>query len=114
MKQLSKLSLKHLCVCIPLLCALLCNCKTIDNEQKNDKPKSYFIVKKVKKLKHGVYIIYANRNDSIYKIVSYYDGKSGNKENKLIRGMHFLVSIESVFHDFDKKNNIIPPFHLHN
>ena len=62
-----------------------------------NKVNSCFTVKSVKKKKNDVYVIYALKNDSIYKIVSYYDGNKGDRKKKLARGMQFQATLESVF-----------------
>lgn len=72
-------------------------------------PDSCFTVKSVRKKKNGVYVIYAHRNDSLFKIVSYFDGKKGDRKKKLVKGKRFQVSIESVFGDLERKLNLIPP-----
>ncbi|WP_434501786.1 hypothetical protein [Prevotella sp.] len=67
---------KHFGFCILLLLYTLLNsCKTVENKQLEKINNSSFVVKSVKKQKNGVYVIYAYRNESIFKIVSYYDGK---------------------------------------
>ena len=110
MKQLFKFFHKHLCLCIFLPCTImLYGCKTTEKNKEENCPNSFFLVKKVKKQKNGVYIIYAHRNDSIFKIVSYYNGTKNGREKKLKRGMYFFVPTESVFGDFEKKNNLVPP-----
>ncbi|MBR3513021.1 MAG: hypothetical protein IKO12_01190 [Bacteroidaceae bacterium] len=109
MKQLFKPFLKPIGLYILLPFTLLNSCKTVENKQMVNYPSSYYIVNKVKKLKNDVYVIYAHRNDSLFKIVSFYNRHQAYKGKKLKRGMHFFVSIESVFSDFERKNNLFPP-----
>lgn len=105
---LSKIFHEYLGVCILLLCTLLYSCKSVENKQL-EKNKSSFIVKSVKKHKNGVYVIYAYRNDSIFKIVSYYDGMKHHGGKRLVKGTCFDVSLQSVFAEYERKNNILPP-----
>lgn len=72
---------------------------------------SCFTVKNVKKKKNGVYLIYAQRNDSIYKIASYFDGKKGDRKKRLVRGMHFQATLESVFGNIISPCNLMLDFH---
>ena len=88
-----------------------CDSKIVENEQIVNSSESSFTVKKVKKLKNDVYVIYANRNDSIFKIVSYYD-KKNKRGKKLTKGMRFEVSLQSVFGDFEREYKIIQPCNL--
>lgn len=106
---LCKLFHKHLGLCILLLCTLLNSCKSVENKQLVKTNKSSLVVKSVKKLKNGVYVIYAHRNDSIFKIVSYYDRKKNNRGKRLVKGTCFNVSLQSVFAGYERKNNILPP-----
>lgn len=106
---LYKLFHKHLGLCILLLYTLLYSCKSVENKQLGKINKSSFVVKSVKKQKNGVYIIYANRNDSIFKIVSYYDEKKNNRGRRLVKGTCFNASLQSVFAEYERKNNIVPP-----
>ena len=106
---LFKLFHKHLGLCILLLCTLLNSCKSVENKQLVKTNKSSLVVKSVKKLKKGVYVIYAHRNDSIFKIVSYYDRKKNNRGKRLVKGTCFNVSLQSVFAGYERKNNILPP-----
>ena len=110
MKQLSKLFHRHISLCTLFIFAFLCSCKTVDNKLVNNSSDSYFTVKKVKKQKKDVYVIYANRNDSLFKIVSYYDKKKCGK--KLKKGMRFQASLQSVFGDFERETKMIPPCNL--
>ena len=88
-----------------------CDNKIVENKQIVNSSESSFTVKKVKKLKNDVYVIYANRNDSIFKIVSYYD-KKNKRGKKLTKGMRFEVSLQSVFGDFEREYKIIQPCNL--
>ncbi len=88
-----------------------CDSKIVENKQIVNSSESSFTVKKVKKLKNDVYVIYANRNDSIFKIVSYYD-KKNKRGKKLTKGMRFEVSLQSVFGDFEREYKIIQPCNL--
>ena len=72
---------------------------------------SCFTVKNVKKKKNGVYLIYAQRNDSIYKIVSYYDGNKGDRKKKLARGMQFQATLISQFGNIISPCNLMLDFH---
>lgn len=100
---------KHFGLCILLLCTLLYSCKSVENKQLEKINKSSFVVKSVKKQKNGGYVIYAHRNDSIFKIVSYYNGKKNNRGRRLVKGTCFNASLQSVFAEYERKNNIVPP-----
>lgn len=105
---LCKLFNNHIRFCILLLSVLLYSCKSVENKQVERISKSSFVVKSVKKMKNGVYVIYANRNDSIFKIVSYYDGKKNNGK-RLVKGSYFNASLQSVFAEYERKTKIVPP-----
>ena len=72
---------------------------------------SCFTVKSVKNKKNGVYVIYALRNDSIYKIVSFFDGKEGERKQKLVRGMQFQATLRSMFGNIISPCNMMLDFH---
>ena len=72
---------------------------------------SNFTVKSVKKKKNNVYVIYALKNDSIYKIVSHFDGKKGDRKKRLVRGMQFQATLESVFGNIISPCNLMLDFH---
>ena len=72
---------------------------------------SCFTVKSVKKKKNDVYVIYALKNDSIYKIVSYYDGNKGDRKKKLARGMQFQATLVSQFGNIISPCNLMLDFH---
>lgn len=119
MKQLSKLvnNLSHICILISscillLICASLNSCRTFDKQQFVKKDKTYYVVKSIKKKKNGVYVIYAHRNDSVFKIVSLFDGKKKG-EKRLKRGMSFNVSLQSVFVEWEREHNMIPMLNVY-
>ena len=66
-------------------------------------------VTKVKKMSREVYVIYASRNDSIFKIVSFYNGKRQANARKLKKGDKFQACLFSQFKAIEEKFNIIPP-----
>ena len=76
-----------------------------------NKVNSCFTVKSVKKKKNNVYVIYALKNDSIYKIVSYYDGNKGDRKKKLARGMQFQATLISQFGNIISPCNLMLDFH---
>lgn len=112
MKQLSKLFRRYICFCLLLPYTFVCGSKIIEKKQIVNSSESSFTVRKVKKLKNDVYVIYANRNDSIFKIVSYYNKKKNKRNKKLTKGMRFEVSLQSVFGDFEREYKIIQPCNL--
>ena len=109
MKLLFKRSNKSLHLCILLVCVLLICCKTAEEKEMTRHSDSCFIVEKIKRHKNGVYVIYAHRNDSVFKIISYYNGNKKGSGKKLSKGMSFIVPIESVFGDFERTYNVVPP-----
>lgn len=54
---------------------MLYSCITFNNESYGLSNQNSFMVTKVKKLSREVYAIYALRNDTTYKIISFYNGK---------------------------------------
>ena len=91
-----------------LLLALLYSCKTIENDQPNAATyNKYYTVIKVKKLSGKVYIVYASRNDTVFKIASYYSGNKRNNERKLGRGDHFYAHLYSQFKSIEERFNMI-------
>lgn len=110
--SLSMLFHKHIIYCMLLIGTLLCGCKTVENKPIANSSDSFLTVNKVKKQKNGVYVIYANRNDSLFKIVSYYDKKKNKCNKKLTKGMRFQVQMQSVFGDFERETKMIPPCNL--
>ena len=87
-------------------------CKTTCGLDSNSFQSNYFTVNKIKKLSPEVYIIYAVRNDSIFKIATYYDGHP-SKGNKLKKGSKFTAEIFSQFVEFEKKINMMPNYGVH-
>ena len=72
--------------------------------------KNYFIVSKVKKKKNNVYIIYAERNDSVFKIFSHFNGKIGRNDIKLKKGSLFKAKLISQFKSVEKKINMMSSY----
>lgn len=105
MKRLFKQFLKYLC----LLCTISLFSCSIYHYRNRGLSNSSFMVHKVRKMKNNVYIVYATRNDSVFKIISYYDGNKSNCQKRLRRGMLFHTSIQSIFGEFEKEHNMIPP-----
>ena len=66
-------------------------------------------VTKVKKMSREVYVIYASRNYSIFKIVSFYNGKRQANARNLKKGDKFQACLFSQFKAIEEKFNIIPP-----
>ena len=56
-------------------------------------------------------VIYALKNDSIYKIVSHFDGKKGDRKKKLVRGMQFQATLISQFGNIISPCNLMLDFH---
>ena len=106
----SKLILKMaIMFLIVILQTFLYSCKTICRDYHVSSSKNILTVTKVKKMSQDVYVIYALRNDSIFKIVSIYNGNRQVNSKKLAKGMHFQVNLYSRFRAMEEKFNIIPP-----
>ena len=100
------------CICFLFICASLNSCRTFDKQQYVKKDNTYFVVKSIKKKKNGVYVIYAHRNDSVFKIVSLFDGKKKG-EKRLKRGMSFKASISSQFVEWEREYNVMPNLNVY-
>lgn len=92
-----------------ILLVLTYNCKTVEKDTCMLSDKNSYVVTKVQKISREVYAIYALRNDTIYKIVSYYNGKRQTNSRKLKKGFCFQANIYSQFKSIEDKYNIIPP-----
>lgn len=68
----------------------------------------YYTVSKIKHLKNNVYIIYAIRGDTTFKLFSHFDGKVKNTYRKLKKGSFFKGNLQSQFKAFDNKFNAMP------
>ena len=66
---------------------------TLDTNSSNDGYK----ITKIKKQKNNVYIIYATRNDSIFKIASHYNGITSDNNIKLKVGTVFCADLRPYF-----------------
>ena len=79
---------------------MMYSCKA--QEQRIYHTSDEFIVRKIKKCKNNVFLIYATRNDTIYKIASHYNGIKNKSDKKLKKGSRFTATLFSQFLDFDK------------
>lgn len=86
---------------------MMVGCKTKYGYDSNTLQSNYFTVNKIKKLSSEVYIIYATRNDTIFKIASHYNGQL-SKGKKLKKGSKFTAEIFSQFVEFEKMINMMP------
>lgn len=77
------------------MCCLY-GCVGLKNVESSITSESCFIIKKIIKKKHHVYILYAVRNDSIYKIVSYFD-KNKCTDMKIRKGTKINVTFDPMF-----------------
>lgn len=68
-----------------------------------------YTVEKIKKINDSIYIIYASRNDSIFKIASYYDGNSKNC-TKLKKRSKFRAKLFSLLKEIEVKFNMMPNY----
>ena len=80
---------KYITLLAIMLIYLPYSCKTIEREAHGLSVKNSFMVNKVKKMSREVYVIYASRNDSIFKIVSFYNGERQANAMKLKKGVRF-------------------------
>lgn len=85
---------------------MMYSCKA--QEQRIYHTSDEFIVRKIKKCKNNVFLIYATRNDTIYKIASHYNGIKNKSDKKLKKGSRFTATLFSQFLDFDKAINAMP------
>ena len=100
---------KYITLLAIMLIYLPYSCKTIEREAHGLSVKNSFMVNKVKKMSREVYVIYASRNDSIFKIVSFYNGERQANAMKLKKGVRFQAHLYSQFKAIEEKYNIIPP-----
>lgn len=66
------------------------------------------VIEKIVKKENNVYIIYAIRNDSIFKIASHFNGTKNKDDITLKKGSRIKVKLHSQFRDLERKLNIIP------
>lgn len=71
---------------------------------------SCFVVLKIKKLKNNVYFIYAQRNDTVFKIATHFVKNKKGEYLKLKKGSVFKAHLYSQFVDIDKKLNMMPNY----
>lgn len=71
---------------------MMIGCKTKYGLDSNTLHSNYFTVHKIKKMSSEVYIIYATRNDTVFKIASHYKGQH-IKGKKLKKGSKFTAEI---------------------
>lgn len=71
---------------------------------------SAFRVVKVKRVKDDVYMICAERNDSIFRIYSFFDKDIAFKGQKLKKGVFFRANIEPIFVSVERKFNLMPNY----
>lgn len=106
----SKLFLKTFVFLLGVISLLLLySCKTAQRGQHVHPTEDFFTVIKVKKLSREVYAIYAFRNDTTFKIISYYNGERPSSYRKLVKGACFQAHIYSQFNSLEDKLNVIPP-----
>ncbi len=91
---------------------LLGSCSTLKKVQNIPSIEHYFVVSKIKKQKNNVYIIYAQRHDSIFKIFSHFDGIIKNNDIKLVKGSHFRAYLNSQFKATEEKFNMMPQYEI--
>ena len=101
---------------VMLLMVLIC-CKstTITREPVSQCDKSY-TVKRIKKKKNDVYIIYATRNDTLFKICTHYDKSILVTGRKMKRGDTLdiqTISLVRTIQIDQKTYDVIPPCNLH-
>lgn len=87
---------------------VLYSCKTKDIHQDSILLSETYTVIKIKRINNEVYTIYASRNDTVFKIVSYYDGQN-NGGRKLKKRSCFNANLFSQFKIIEKQLNMIPP-----
>lgn len=87
---------------------VLYSCKTKDIHQDSILLSETYTVIKIKRISNEVYTIYASRNDTVFKIVSYYDGQN-NGGRKLKKRSCFNANLFSQFKIIEKQLNMIPP-----
>ena len=78
----------------------------------NVKNEDLFSVEEIKKVNDSVFLIYASRNDTIFKIASYYDGNSINNCTKLKKKSKFRAKLLSQFKEAEKKFNMFPNYSI--
>ena len=78
----------------------------------NVKNEDLFSVEEIKKINDSVFLIYASRNDTIFKIASYYDGNSINNCTKLKKKSKFRAKLLSQFKEAEKKFNMFPNYSI--
>lgn len=100
---------KYISLLAVLLIAMSYSCKTVEREIQGLSAKNSFMVTRVKKLSREVYAIYALRNDTTFKIVSFYNGRRQANSRKLRKGDSFQAHLYSQFKALEDKFNIIEP-----
>lgn len=99
---------KTIFLCVIMATISLFSCKTTEVNNKSKSSDNSYIVTKVKKLSPDVYVIYAIRNDTIFKIASFYNGKKTTNAKKLTKGCRFHTNLYSQYKAFEEKFNMIP------
>ena len=78
----------------------------------NVKNEDLFSVEEIKKVNDSIFLIYASRNDTIFKIASYYDGNSINNCTKLKKKSKFRAKLLSQFKEAENKFNMFPNYSI--
>ncbi len=94
---------------IAVLLMLLYACKTVCRDNTMPSSKNGSVVTKANKMSRNVYVIYALRNDTTFKIASFYNGIRQANSKKLRKGVHFQANLYSQFRSVEEQFNIIPP-----
>lgn len=98
----------YICIVnVPLLAANKGNFITNSDSAIFSIPINTYKIKTIKKEKK-FYIIYAYRNDKIYKIVSIKDTISCPKNQKIYEGKEYKLILESYFARYDKNGMKLP------
>ena len=83
-------------------------CKTHSSLQSHALEENYFKVEKITKLKNNVFVIYAKRNDTIFKILTHYDSaKRLSYPKTLKKGSFFKAELESYWDFLAKRFNLM-------
>ena len=98
-----------------LIVMICCKSTTVTREPVSPYDKSY-TVKRIKKKKNDVYIIYVTRNDTCFKICSHYDKRIPVTGRKMKKGDRLDIQTNSLVRTIyidQKAYDVIPPCNLH-
>lgn len=104
---------KTMCLFIILTMISLFSCKTPEIKNKSESSENSYVVTKVKKLSSDVYVIYATRNDTIFKIASFFNGKKPANGKKLTKRTRFHANLYSQFKALEEKYKMIPQYGIY-